>query len=228
MSLGDGAQRDGRSSSGRVTWPSHTPAPAVSRPTRAIAFSSTPSRAGPAWTRRSPSRSGQFFATAHGELERLLADTSRFLSGLTDYAAVVVRQVDDPAADPLGAARGPGAQGGAWWSPCSAAARSTSTRSSWPTSQPRAQLARGVRPPRPHLTGETVGHLVAVPPPDDPVVDRVVKLRQRSPLLTSGTIWTRAHRSSSAAPPGWPPRSTRWRPSARCSTSSSSSSSWSA
>jgi heat-inducible transcriptional repressor len=38
-----------------------------------------------------------FFATAHGELERLLSDTSRFLAGLTDYAAVVVRQADDPA-----------------------------------------------------------------------------------------------------------------------------------
>ena len=37
-----------------------------------------------------------FFATAHGELERMLADTSRFLSGLTDYAAVVVRQSTDP------------------------------------------------------------------------------------------------------------------------------------
>lgn len=31
-----------------------------------------------------------FFAKAHGELERMLADTSRLLSGLTDYAAVVV------------------------------------------------------------------------------------------------------------------------------------------
>ena len=31
-----------------------------------------------------------FFATAHGELEQLLQDTSRFLSTLTDYAAVVV------------------------------------------------------------------------------------------------------------------------------------------
>ncbi len=31
-----------------------------------------------------------FFATAHGELEQLLHDTSRFLSTLTDYAAVVV------------------------------------------------------------------------------------------------------------------------------------------
>ena len=35
-----------------------------------------------------------FFANAHGELERMLADTSRFLSGLTDYAAVVVREGD--------------------------------------------------------------------------------------------------------------------------------------
>lgn len=31
-----------------------------------------------------------FFARAHGELERMLGDTSRLLSGLTDYAAVVV------------------------------------------------------------------------------------------------------------------------------------------
>jgi len=38
-----------------------------------------------------------FFATAHGELERMLADTSRFLAGLTDYAAVVVREAEDPA-----------------------------------------------------------------------------------------------------------------------------------
>ena len=31
-----------------------------------------------------------FFARAHGELERMLSDTSQLLSGLTDYAAVVV------------------------------------------------------------------------------------------------------------------------------------------
>lgn len=31
-----------------------------------------------------------FFATAHGELEQMLHDTSQLLSGLTDYAAVVV------------------------------------------------------------------------------------------------------------------------------------------
>ncbi len=32
----------------------------------------------------------EFFATAHGELERMLEDTTRLLSNLTDYAAVVV------------------------------------------------------------------------------------------------------------------------------------------
>ena len=35
-----------------------------------------------------------FFSNAHGELERMLSDTSRFLSELTDYAAVVVREGD--------------------------------------------------------------------------------------------------------------------------------------
>ncbi len=39
----------------------------------------------------------QFFARAHGELERMLSETSRFLSGLTDYAAVVIRDTEDPA-----------------------------------------------------------------------------------------------------------------------------------
>jgi heat-inducible transcriptional repressor len=48
-------------------------------------------------TRLGPGQSQRvrsFFAQAHGELERMLADTSRFLSGLTDYAAVVVREGD--------------------------------------------------------------------------------------------------------------------------------------
>lgn len=38
-----------------------------------------------------------FFDQAHGELERLLGDTSRFLANLTDYAAVVIRDAEDPA-----------------------------------------------------------------------------------------------------------------------------------
>jgi heat-inducible transcriptional repressor len=50
--------------------------------------------------RLDPAQSQQvrtFFATAHGELERMLSDTSRFLAGLTDYAAVVIRGAEDPA-----------------------------------------------------------------------------------------------------------------------------------
>jgi heat-inducible transcriptional repressor len=50
--------------------------------------------------RLDPAQSQQvrsFFASAHGELERMLSDTSRFLAGLTDYAAVVVREAEDPA-----------------------------------------------------------------------------------------------------------------------------------
>ncbi|MGH9157241.1 MAG: heat-inducible transcriptional repressor HrcA [Acidimicrobiales bacterium] len=37
----------------------------------------------------------EFFDTAHGELEQMLHDTTRLLSKLTDYAAVVVRQPDE-------------------------------------------------------------------------------------------------------------------------------------
>lgn len=54
----------------------------------------------PTGGRLDPSQSHQvrtFFAKAHGELERMLGDTSRFLAGLTDYAAVVVRDAEDPA-----------------------------------------------------------------------------------------------------------------------------------
>ncbi len=54
----------------------------------------------PTGGRLDPSQSQQvrtFFARAHGELERMLSDTSRFLAGLTDYAAVVVRDAEDPA-----------------------------------------------------------------------------------------------------------------------------------
>ena len=53
----------------------------------------------PTGGRLDPSQSHQvrtFFAQAHGELERMLSDTSRFLAGLTDYAAVVVREAEDP------------------------------------------------------------------------------------------------------------------------------------
>lgn len=44
----------------------------------------------PALDRSSAEQVRQFFDRAHGELEQMLADTTRLLSGLTDYAAVVV------------------------------------------------------------------------------------------------------------------------------------------
>jgi heat-inducible transcriptional repressor len=43
-------------------------------------------------------RVSQFFARAHGELEQMLDDTSKLLSGLTDYAAVVVGPSHESAA----------------------------------------------------------------------------------------------------------------------------------
>ena len=42
-------------------------------------------------------RVSQFFAHAHGELEQMLEDTSKLLSSLTDYAAVVVAPTHDTA-----------------------------------------------------------------------------------------------------------------------------------
>ena len=74
----------------------------------------------------------------------MLADTSRFLSGLTDYAAVVVRQAADPArirsvqlvslAPKVAVVVA-----------VLAAGRSTSTPWSWPTSRARPRWPR--RPP---------------------------------------------------------------------------------
>ena len=134
-----------------------------------------PGRLGPAQSQQIRA----FFATAHGELERMLADTSRFLSGLTDYAAVVIRQVDDPARHPLGAAGQPGSPGGGGGRGASPAARSTSTPWSWPDEPSEAQVAAASA----HLAGpshrcSSVGRLPAIPPTDDPVVDRVVGLAE--------------------------------------------------
>jgi len=42
-------------------------------------------------------RISDFFARSHGELERILRDTSRLLAGVTDYAAVVVAPKPDAA-----------------------------------------------------------------------------------------------------------------------------------
>ena len=112
-----GVHRDGPAGRARVTWPGRPgvnvssatvrndmvdaragglppPAPhqrrAGARPTRATGSSSTRST-GPAVLGAGDAQQVRsFFAEAHGELEQMLADTSRLLSSLTQYAAVVV------------------------------------------------------------------------------------------------------------------------------------------
>jgi heat-inducible transcriptional repressor len=115
-----------------------------------------------------------FFATAHGELERMLGDTSRFLSGLTDYAGVVVRQGADPArirsVQIVGlaprvvvvvAVLGSGV------------VDKHTLELADETSE--AQVAAASAHLAVYLTGEAVGHPVSLPSVDDPVVDRLVR-----------------------------------------------------
>ncbi|MGH9057319.1 MAG: heat-inducible transcriptional repressor HrcA [Acidimicrobiales bacterium] len=114
-----------------------------------------------------------FFATAHGELERMLADTSRFLSGLTDYAGVVVREAGDPArirsiqvvalaahAAVIVVVLGSGAV--------------DKRIIEFPDEPGDAQVAAASAHLAAHLTGDTIGHHRLVPSADDPAVDRIV------------------------------------------------------
>jgi heat-inducible transcriptional repressor len=120
-----------------------------------------------------------FFATTHGELERMLADTSRFLSGLTDYAAVVVRQSDDPVhirsvqivslapkVAVVVVVLGSGAV--------------DKHTLDLPDEPSEAQVAAASAHLAAHLTGTSLGRLPGVPPLEDPVVDRLVKLAERA------------------------------------------------
>jgi heat-inducible transcriptional repressor len=120
-----------------------------------------------------------FFATTHGELERMLADTSRFLSGLTDYAAVVVRQSDDPVhirsvqivslapkVAVVVVVLGSGAV--------------DKHTLDLPEEPSEAQVAAASAYLAAHLTGTSLGRLPAIPAVEDPVVDRVVSLAERA------------------------------------------------
>ena len=68
----------------------HTSAGETSRPTLATGSSSTTSTRTTELDPRREEKVHEFFARAHGELERMLRSTSQLLSQLTDYAAVVV------------------------------------------------------------------------------------------------------------------------------------------
>jgi heat-inducible transcriptional repressor len=132
-----------------------------------------PGRLGPAQAQQIRA----FFATAHGELERMLADTSRFLSGLTDYAAVVTRQADDPThirsvqivrlaprVAVVVAVLGNGAV--------------DKHTLEIPEEPGEVQVAVASAHLAAHLTGASLGHLPPVPPTEDAVVDRVVGMAE--------------------------------------------------
>jgi heat-inducible transcriptional repressor len=134
-----------------------------------------PGRLGPGQTQQIRA----FFATAHGELERMLADTSRFLSGLTDYAAVVVHQSDDPAhirsVQIVGLAPRVAVVVAVLGS--GAVDKHTLELAEEATD---AQVAAASALLAAHLTGTSLGRLPAIAPTEDQVVDRLVKLAERA------------------------------------------------
>ena len=89
-----------------------------------------------------------FFDRAHGELEQMLPDTSRLLSDLTDYAAVVVGPRPRGGDGPLGPARRPARRASRCSSPCCRTARSRSAPSSSTEDVDEASVTRGRRAPR--------------------------------------------------------------------------------
>jgi heat-inducible transcriptional repressor len=127
--------------------------------------------------RLEPAQSQQirlFFARAHGELEKMLADTSRFLSGLTDYAGVVVRQSADP-----GRIRSVQLVGIAPRVVIVVIVMATGTVDKRvmelavePTDD---QIALASAHLAAHLNGQALGYPATVPRTDDPIVDTVVE-----------------------------------------------------
>jgi heat-inducible transcriptional repressor len=115
-----------------------------------------------------------FFAQAHGELERMLADTSHFLAGLTDYAAVLVRVGDEPArvrsiqlvglAPRLVLVVVVLANG--------AVEKRTLELAAEPS---EAQVAAATAHLSAYLVGTNFGHHIRVPPCEEPGVDQLVK-----------------------------------------------------
>jgi heat-inducible transcriptional repressor len=128
--------------------------------------------------RLDPAQSQQiraFFATAHGELERMLADTSRFLSGLTDYAAVVVRQSTDPGRIRSVQIVGLAPRVAVVVAILGSGAIDKHTLET-PDEASDAQVAAASAHLAARLMGETIGSQVSIPPTDDPVVDRLVAI----------------------------------------------------
>jgi heat-inducible transcriptional repressor len=136
--------------------------------------------------RLEPAQSQQirtFFATAHGELEKMLSDTSRFLSDLTDYSAVVLRQTADPARIRSVQLVGLAPKVAVVVAVLASGVVDKHTLE-LPEEPTEAQVAAASMHLATYLVGETVGHPVVIPATDDPVVDRVVRLANTA--LTHG------------------------------------------
>jgi heat-inducible transcriptional repressor len=114
-----------------------------------------------------------FFATAHGELERMLSETSRFLAGLTDYAAVVVRDVEDPARIRSVQLVSLGSR-----LVLVVLVLGSGAIEKWALELPEepnpVHLAAASAHLSAHLVGGTIAHHLPVPRTDDPAVDRIV------------------------------------------------------
>jgi heat-inducible transcriptional repressor len=116
-----------------------------------------------------------FFAAAHGELERMLSDTSRFLAGLTDYAAVVVRDAEDPARirSVQLVSLGPKVV-------LVVLVLASGAIDKWALELPEepspVHLAAATAHLYAHLVGATISHHLPVPRTEDPAVDRIVEV----------------------------------------------------
>jgi heat-inducible transcriptional repressor len=124
-----------------------------------------------------------FFAATHGELERMLSDTSRFLAGLTDYAAVVVRDVEDPARIRSVQLVSLGSR-----VVLAVVVLASGAIDKWALELPEepnpVHLAAATAHLSSHLVGATISHRPSVPWTDDPAVDRIV----HSALATLGGV----------------------------------------
>jgi heat-inducible transcriptional repressor len=115
-----------------------------------------------------------FFAAAHGELERMLSDTSRFLAGLTDYAAVVVREAEDPARirSVQLVSLGPRVV-------LVVLVLASGAIDKWALELPEepspVHLAAATAHLSTHLVGGTIARHLTVPRTEDPAVDRIVE-----------------------------------------------------
>ena len=165
----------------------------------------------------------EFFARAHGELEKMLHDTSRLLSSLTDYAAVVIAPSHEAATIRSVQLVGLGSAMALLVVVLSNGA--VEKRSLELGSDVTDAAARGIERPSVVAPGgpARVGSTFAVLPPATASSTRWSPTPWRPWLVATTASPTRC---SWAARPAWPPLSMPSAPSARCCRFSSSSTWW--